>query len=253
MTDFGSIAWLPALKDLSDRFAARGYELVVFGGAIRDHLLDRQPSDVDLLSDARPEESLKLLEDWAGNVGDTIGPFGVVECVHNGMPVQVVPYRTLGCNTWPIPLSEVRGDNVEDHLACVDVTVNTVSLRLANLDVIDPFNGMGDLENRLLRTPTSPWVSVGNNRLLSLRIARFVAQLSCSVDSELVAALRDTAGGVANGEPGFRDRLLESILAVEHPRAAADFLDEVGVVEHLPARWRHRLDEVRKFPAASVK
>src|SRR5690349_20645831 len=250
---FGNTAWLPALEDLSDRYAACGYELVVFGGALRDHLLERPPSDLDLLSNARPEESSKLLEAWAGNVGDAIGPFGVVECVHNGMPVQVVPYRTLACNTWPLPLSEIRGNNVEDHLACLDATVNTISLRLANLDVIDPFNGMGDLENRLLRTPVSPWVSVGNNPLLALRIARFVGQFSFSVDGELVAALRGTASGVAKGEPGFRDRLLENILAVECPRAAADFLTEVGVVEHLPARWSHRLDEVRTSPPASVK
>lgn len=251
--NFGNVAWLPALKDLSDRFAARGYELVVFGGAIRDHLLERPPADLDLLSDARPEESLKLLEAWAGNVGDTIGPFGVVECVHNGMPVQVVPYRTLECNTWPMPLSEIKGNNVEDHLACLDATINTISIRLANLDVIDPFNGIGDLEKRLIRTPVSPRVSVGNNRLLALRIARFVAQLSFSVDSELVAALRETASGVANGEPGFRDQLLENILAVEDPRMAADFLTEVEVVEHLPAHWRQRLDEVRKLPPVSVK
>ena len=253
MLNLAKLAWLPALKDLSDLFAAHGHELVVFGGAIRDHLLDRTPADVDVLSDARPEESSKLLEIWTGNVGDTTGPFGVVECVHDGLLVQVVPYRTLECNTWPRPLSEIIGNNVEDHLACLDVTINTTSLRLANLEIVDPFNGAADIENRLLRTPISPWVAVGNNSLLALRVARFVAQFSFSVDGELVAALRDTAGGVVNGEPRFRDQLLGSILAVEHPQKAVQFLAEVGIVEHLPSQWRRTLDEVRKLPPASVR
>ena len=211
-----------------------------------DHLLGRSPADLDLLSDARPEESAQLLRAWAGNVEDTFEPFGLVECVHDGTLVQVVPYRTLECNTWPRPLSEITGTTVEDHLACLDVTINTIAVRLADLEVVDPFDGLDDVRNRLLRTPIPPRVSVGNNSLLALRIARFVAELSFSVDRELVAALRDTPPGVAHGEPGFRDQLLEKVLSAEHPRAGADFLTETtGVAEHLPARWRHQLDEVR--------
>jgi poly(A) polymerase len=243
--DVGTIAWLPALVELSDHFAARGYELVVYGGAIRDHLLGRSPADLDLLSDARPEESAELLRAWAGNVEDTFEPFGLVECVHDGTLVQVVPYRTLECNTWPRPLSEITGTTVEDHLACLDVTINTIAVRLADLAVIDPFDGLDDVRNRLLRTPIPPRVSLGDNPLLALRIARFVAELSFSVDRELVAALRDTAPGVAYAEAGFRDHLLEKLLSTEHPRAGADFLTETGIAEHLPARWRHQLDEVR--------
>lgn len=253
MLNFENVAWLPAIMDLYDRFAARGYELVVSGGAIRDHLLDRSPADVDLLSDARPEESSKLLESWSGNIGDTARPFGVVECVHDGFLIQVVPLHTLKCNTWPMPLSEIKGTNVEDHLACSDATINAIALRLANLEVVDPFDGISDLENRLLKTPVSPWVTVGNGPLLSLRIARFVADLSFSVDSDLLVALRDTAIGVERGEPGFRDRLLERILLSENPHAGVDFLIEAGVFGHLPAQWRHRLKEVRKSLPATVE
>lgn len=253
MTNLENLAWLPVLKELSDRFAARGYELVLFGGAIRDHLLGRVPADLDLLTDARPEESSKLLEAWSGNIGDTPRPFGVVECVHDGVLVQVVPYRTLECNTWPRPLSEIKGTNVEDHLPCSDATINAIALRLANLEVIDPFDGMSDLENRRLRTPVSPWITVGNNPLLSLRIARFVADLSFSVDSELLVALRDTASGVERGTPGHRDPLLERILLAENPHAGVDFLIELGVFEHLPAQWRHKLKEARKSPAGTVE
>ena len=253
MLNFENVAWLPAIIDLSDRFAARGFELVVSGGAIRDHLLDRSPADVDLLSDAHPEESSKLLESWSGNIGDTARPFGVVECVHDGLLIQVVPYHTLECNTWPMPLSAIKGNNVEDHLACSDATINSIALRLVNLEVIDPFDGISDLENRLLKTPVSPWVTVGNSPLLSLRIARFVADLSFSVDSDLLVALRDTAIGVERGAPGFRDRLLERILLAENPHAGVDFLIEAGVFGHLPAQWRHKLKEVRKFPPGTVE
>ena len=253
MLNLENVAWLPAVIDLYDRFAARGYELVVSGGAIRDHLLDRSPADVDLLSDAHPEESSKLLESWSGNIGDTALPFGVVQCVHDGLPIQVVPFRTLECNTWPMPLSAIKGTNVEDHLACADATINAIALRLVNLEVIDPFDGISDLGNRLLKTPVSPWVTVGNGPLLSLRIARFVADLSFSVDSDLFVALRETASGVERAAPGFRDRLLERILVSENPHVGVDFLTEAGVFGHLPAQWRHRLNEARKFPPGTVE
>jgi poly(A) polymerase len=253
MLNFENVAWLPAVIDLSDRFAARGYQLVVAGGAIRDHLLDRSPADVDLLSDARPAESSKLLESWSGNIGDIPRPFGVVECVHDGLLIQVVPFHTLECNTWPMPLSAIKGTNVEDHLACSDATINAIALRLVNLEIIDPFDGISDLGNRLLKTPVSPLVTVGNSPLLSLRIARFVADLSFSVDSDLLVTLRDTAMGVERGEPAFRDRLLERMLLSENPRAGVDFLIEAEVFGHLPAEWRHRLEEVRKIPSGVVE
>ena len=82
------------------------------------------------------------------------------------------------------------GDDIEVDLSRRDFTVNAMALRLPDLTLVDPFDGLADLAGRRLRTPLDPEVSFDDDPLRMLRAARFIAGFGLEPDPALVDAVR---------------------------------------------------------------
>ena len=91
-------------------------------------------------------------------------------------------------------------DLVED-LSRRDFTVNALALRLPEMELVDPFDGLGDLAAGRLRTPLDPEVSFGDDPLRMLRAARFLPRFSLTPDPALVAAIVGCAGASRSCRP----------------------------------------------------
>ena len=100
------------------------------------------------------------------------------------------------------------GDDIEVDLSRRDFTINALALRLPDMELIDPFDGLGDLAAGRLRTPLDPEVSFGDDPLRMLRAARFAARFSLEPDPALTEAVRQHA------------RPLVDRLGRAHPRRA---------------------------------
>ena len=84
----------PVADELGDLFAARGYQIALVGGSVRDVFLGRIGNDLDLTTDARPETVLELIRDWADSIW-TIGiDFGTVGVRKGGWLLEITTYRT---------------------------------------------------------------------------------------------------------------------------------------------------------------
>ncbi len=210
-----------ATADLAARFTSAGFSLYLVGGSVRDAIVagngpapDPGASDLDFTTDARPDAIESVVTGWADAVWTQGKRFGTIGCLKGGQRYEITTHRAEAYSPDSRKPDVEFGDVVEDDLARRDFTVNAMALRLPDLELIDPFDGLGDLAVHRLRTPLDPEVSFSDDPLRMLRAARFVAKLDLEPDLGLVQAVRDG-----------HERL--SIVSVERVR---DELDKIMVV-----------------------
>lgn len=178
----------PVLRVLS-LLGESGFQAVLVGGCIRDSVRGITPPDWDIATCALPQETIKVLSPHMKVV--TFGiRHGTVTGICEGMPVEVTTYRQDGDYTDSRRPSSVRlGVSLQDDLARRDFTVNAMAYS-DTLGLFDPFNGMGDLSQRLLRAVGNPAERFSEDALRILRALRFCAQHGFSLDADTEMALR---------------------------------------------------------------
>ncbi len=228
-----------ATEELAGRFAGAGKRLYLVGGSVRDALLQpggsaRAPAsepDIDLTTDARPEEIERLVRGWADAVWTQGARFGTVGCAKAGRRYEITTHRAEAYRPDSRKPSVTFGTDVEADLARRDFTVNAMALALPQLELIDPFGGLADLAAGVLRTPLAPEVAFEDDPLRMLRAARFVAGYSLEPRPELRQAVR--AGrrrlAIVSAER-VRDEL-DRLLTVPRPSLGLWFVVETGLAE----------------------
>jgi len=223
-----------ATEELARRFAGAGRTLFLVGGSVRDALFPSgaEPgADVDLTTDARPDETERLLRGWADDVWLQGARFGTVGARKGTRVYEITTHRA------EVYVPESRkpevsfGDNIDVDLSRRDFTINALALRLPDMELIDPFDGLGDLAAGRLRTPLDPEVSFGDDPLRMLRAARFAARFSLEPDPALTAAVERMHGrlSIVSAER-IRDEL-DKIAMVDVPSQALWFVVRTGLAE----------------------
>jgi poly(A) polymerase len=229
--------------DLGRRFAAAGFELALVGGPVRDLILGRRVSDLDLTTDARPEQTERLLHAWGDAVWDVGRAFGTIGARRGDDVVEVTTYRADAYDRTSRKPEVSYGASLEDDLVRRDFTVNAMAVRLPDAEFVDPHGGVQDLASAVLRTPGTPEDSFGDDPLRMLRAARFAAQLGFTVAPEVQAAMAGRLSIVSAER--VRDELVKLLLAPA-PRAGLALLVDTGladvVLPELPA-LRLEVDE----------
>jgi poly(A) polymerase len=183
-----------AVADLARLFTASGHELSLVGGQVRDVFLGRSHSDLDLATDARPEQVRQITARWADTVWETGIEFGTVGLRRGDVICEITTYRSEQYQPGSRNPEVKYGKSLEADLSRRDFTINAMAVRLPSLELVDPFGGMRDLPARVLRTPGRPEDSFNDDPLRMLRAARFAAQLGFSVVPEVQAAMTAMAG-----------------------------------------------------------
>jgi poly(A) polymerase len=237
---------VPLLIELGDLFAARGHELALVGGPVRDAFLGRVSPDLDFTTSAGPDEVLDLLRPWGDAHWDIGREFGTIGARRGDVTVEVTTYRADAYDGVTRKPVVAFGERLEDDLVRRDFTVNAMALRLPSMDFVDPCGGLVDLAASVLRTPGPPEVSFGDDPLRMMRACRFVAQLGLEVAPEVRAAMGRMAStiDIVSAER-VRDELTKLVLAAR-PRAGLRLLVDSGladqVLPELPA-LRLEIDE----------
>ncbi|UFU08465.1 CCA tRNA nucleotidyltransferase [Ruania halotolerans] len=179
----------PQAIELGQVFADAGFELALVGGPVRDAFLGKPGVDLDFATSARPEESERLLAAWGDAHWDMGREFGTIGARRGDVIVEVTTYRTEAYNPSSRKPDVVYGDTLDGDLSRRDFTVNAMALRLPDLAFVDPFNGLKDLADGVLRTPASPEQSFDDDPLRMMRAVRFAAQLGLDVDPGVLSAM----------------------------------------------------------------
>jgi poly(A) polymerase len=229
----------PVTEELGRRFAAAGEEIALVGGPVRDAMLGRLQNDLDFTTSARPEVTERLLKGWAEAIWDIGREFGTIGCRRGEWQVEITTYRSEAYDPQSRKPAVKYGDSLVGDLARRDFTVNSMALVLPEQRLEDPFNGVVDLANRVLRTPGRPEDSFSDDPLRMMRAARFAAQLGFTVAPEVVAAMTDMAERISIvSAERVRDELVKLLLAPD-PVRGLRLLVETGlagqVLPELPA------------------
>jgi len=228
--------------ELASLFSAAGHRLYLVGGSVRDAIVGMGGSqaastdgDIDLTTDARPNEVERIVTPWADAVWAQGKRFGTIGCRKAGRTFEITTHRAETYNPDSRKPEVVFGDSVEVDLSRRDFTVNAMALRLPDLELIDPCGGLGDLAASRLRTPLEPDISFGDDPLRMMRAARFIARFGLEPDADLVQAVVEMRGrlGIVSAER-IRDEL-DKLVVVEVPSHGLWFLVRTGLAaEFLP-------------------
>ncbi|WP_420319167.1 CCA tRNA nucleotidyltransferase [Ekhidna sp.] len=186
---------LPIFSTVSSAARELGYETYVVGGYVRDLILERPSKDIDFVCVG---SGIELAKEVAKGLGEnaklsTFKNFGTAAIHYEGFEYEFVgarkeSYRKDSRN--PI----VEDGTLEDDQKRRDFTVNAmaISLNEANYgELIDPFDGMKDLGERLMRTPLDPGVTFSDDPLRMMRAIRFSSQLQFDIEPDTFQGIID--------------------------------------------------------------
>ena len=235
----------PQAFDLAAQFKAAGFRLALVGGPVRDSLLGRLGNDLDFTTNARPEDTKKILKKWATDVWDVGIKFGTIGAKKDNVTYEITTYRADSYESDSRKPEVNFGDSIEGDLFRRDFTVNAMAIELTTQtpEFIDPHNGVTDLLKRVLRTPGEPELSFSDDPLRMLRAARFAAQLNFSISDDVVSAMKEMADrlSIISAER-IRDEFIKIVMS-DNPRLGITILVDTGLCEKfLPEIPKLRLE-----------
>ncbi|MGI8718121.1 MAG: CCA tRNA nucleotidyltransferase [Lapillicoccus sp.] len=237
---------LPLLDELGRRFTGRGHELSLVGGPVRDAFLGRTSPHLDFATDATPDEILRAVRGWADADWDIGRAFGTIGLRKGARRLEVTTYRSDAYDRTTRRPAVAFGSSLEGDLARRDFTVNAMAIRLPTLEFVDRHDGLADLANRRLRTPSTPEESFADDPLRMMRAARFTAQLGFSVVPQVRAAMAERAGTLSMVSAERVREELTKLLLSPAPRTGLTLLVDTGLtavfLPELPA-LRLEVDE----------
>ncbi|MGA8746902.1 MAG: HD domain-containing protein [Solirubrobacterales bacterium] len=187
----------------------------IVGGAIRDAVLEREVTDLDLAFAGDPAVAARAIaRAGGGHSFELSAEFGSWRAVARD-------------RSWQVDVTALRGETIEADLAARDFTIGAVAVPLGGGEHLDPYGGLADLENGVLRA-IGPG-SFAADPLRLLRAARLAAELDLAVDPGTVALGRSEASRAA--EPAGERQLAELGLLVggPDPLRGLALLDELGL------------------------
>lgn len=202
-----------------------GYQAYIYGACIRDYLLGKEPLSWDITTNALPNNVVVVFDDKEGfSTIPSIEDYGIVTVLFKGESYQVNTFRT----------GEERrfADDIEEDLLYKDFTMDSIAYNEQE-GLVDPYNGVEDIKNRLIRCARNPFEQMQEDSVRILRAVRFEAQLGFKIEPELLQAMKDLKDSVpTSGSERVRNEFIQILLG-EQPSRGIRRLLELGLLERL--------------------
>ena len=211
------------------RLRERGFIAYFAGGCVRDALLRKQPKDIDIATDAEPDDVQKLFTRTVA-VGVK---FGVVRVLESGFEFEVATFRSDGVYLDGRRPISVTFSSPEEDAKRRDFTINGMFYDPVQDQVVDFVGGKSDLEHRLVRAIGDPKERFAEDHLRLLRAVRFAAALDFEIDSATWQAVTENAHQIKTvSQERIRDELVK-IMADPHRVQGLDLLDQSGLLPNI--------------------
>ncbi len=224
----------PVFKKLSELADATGTEIYVIGGYVRDIFLKRPSKDIDIVVIGN---GIKFAE-AAGKLLDTkvsvFKNFGTAMLRYGDLEIEFVGARKESYrleSRKPI----VENGTLEDDQKRRDFSINAMALGLntANFGtLLDPFDGVKDLENKLIRTPLDPTETFSDDPLRMMRAIRFATQLDFTISEEAIDAIKRNAERIKIVSAERITDELNKIILAKKPSIGFIYLFNTGLLKY---------------------
>ena len=186
----------------------RGYKLYVVGGAVRDALLNKQPKDFDLATDALPGVVQEILSKFYKTL-ETGKAFGIINVLTPTGEYEVATFRKdLSGGRRP---DAVEFTTIDQDVLRRDLTINALFYDIDKSEIVDLVGGIEDLKNGIVRTVGSAEERFNEDRLRILRAIRFAARFGSELDPAADAALKINSSLEGISGERIRDEFIKGI------------------------------------------
>ena len=223
---------------ISDIAAARGVRAYVIGGYVRDCFLGRPSKDIDIVAEGSGIELAQEVADAVHSRLSVFRNFGTAMLKYKGVEVEFVGARKESYrrdSRKPI----VENGTLEDDQKRRDFTINAMAFSLGKDDfgaLVDPFGGIRDLAEGIIRTPLDPDTTYSDDPLRMIRAVRFATKLSTAdrqfrIVPESLESIRRNRDRL---EILSRERIaeeLDKMLVCSRPSIGFRLMDETGLLE----------------------
>ena len=219
-----------------------GFEAYFVGGSVRDHILGREISDVDIATSALPEE-LKQIFPKTNDVGIE---HGTILVHYKGGHYEITTFRSeqnYSDFRRPDKVSFIR--SLPEDLQRRDFTMNAMAMDKEG-KIIDPFAGKEAINKKKIVTVGNPDERFGEDALRMLRAVRFQSQLSFSIENHTLESLAAHCHLLENIAVERKTVEFEKLLLGPGRVEAVQLLAKSGVIQYLPGLKGH-CDEVIRF------
>ena len=215
------------VKFIIDTFYENNYEAFMVGGCIRDSLLSKEPKDYDIATSALPNITESLFEKTI----PTGIKHGTITVLLDKEPFEVTTYRVEGeykDNRRPDEISFVT--NIKDDLSRRDFTINAFAYN-SKEGLKDYFNGLEDLQNKIIRTVGDSNKRFNEDALRMMRAIRFASQLDFNIEKSTLDGIKKNKNLLKNiSSERIRDELCKLLLS-DNPRKGLNLLKDCGVLD----------------------
>ena len=221
------------ISDLSREIQIDAY---LVGGCVRDLMLNpsKDAIDVDIMVEGDGIAFAKILAQKI-NVPKIVPfkKFATAKIPYKEFEIEVASARLEKYDKSSRSPSEVTLSNIQNDLLRRDFTVNAmaVSLNEQNFgEFFDPFNGMEDLKNKILKTPLDPDTTFSDDPLRMMRAAYFASKLSLSIEKNCLESIKDNAERISIVSQERITNELFKILGTKKPSIGLDILQQSGLM-----------------------
>ncbi len=245
----------------------QGFQAYLVGGCVRDLLMEREPKDWDIATDAKPEEIQKIFSESVYE--NQFGTVGVKTESNNEKLkiIEITTFRIEGKYSDQRHPDEIKfAKTIEEDLGRRDFTINAMALQIQNVKIpayakasvgrknqndfeqtsselyetnnlkfkiIDPFNGQEDIKNKIIRTVGNPDDRFNEDALRLIRGIRFSVELGFRIEEKTTKAIKNNADLIKIiAKERIRDEIIK-ILMAKNAKRGIEILEELGILKHI--------------------
>jgi tRNA nucleotidyltransferase (CCA-adding enzyme) len=224
MKDFFSGTDGKLLNEIITTLEGNGFYAYLAGGCVRDYLLNREWQDIDVVTDAKPEDVERLFPKTL-SIGKQ---FGIMVVVSGNSQIEVATFRADGEYVDGRHPEFIQFSEPSEDAKRRDFTVNALFYDFKTKKIIDFVEGEADLKNRLIRAVGDPRKRFQEDHLRLLRALRFAVQLDFTIDPPTWDAIKEFAPKISEVSiERIRDEL-RKLLSVQ-PERSLEWLAETGL------------------------
>lgn len=219
-----------------------GYQAYIVGGCVRDLLLEITPKDWDICTDASPEEVMELFP----KTYPTGLQHGTITVVYNNLNYEVTTFRTEGVYTdgrRPDNVEFVK--NLEEDLLRRDFTINAMAYDPINNILKDPFHGIKDLQNKVLRAVGFAAARFSEDSLRVMRAARFAARLNYTIEHTTLTGMAVCSHKLDSISKERIKGELVKILQTKTPSIGLQLLYDIEAFEYIMPHFHKTIYELK--------
>ncbi|RSD26584.1 CCA tRNA nucleotidyltransferase [Mesobacillus subterraneus] len=212
-----------------------GFEAYFVGGSVRDHILGREISDVDIATSALPDE----LKEIFPKTVDLGIEHGTILVHYRGESYEITTFRSEAGYTdfrRPDQVSFIR--SLRDDLQRRDFTMNAIAMDKEG-NILDPFSGVEAISQKKIATVGNPEERFGEDALRMLRAVRFLSQLCFSIEKRTYDSLVKQCHLLDNIAVERKTVEFEKMLKGQNRNEAIRLLASSGMHQYLPGLKNH--------------